>query len=299
MKLTFLFLLFVPTLVAQTHVTVPPAGSARVIRLWPGDAPGAHGSAEADVPKLYVYPAATNPKHTAVIVMPGGGYTNLVMGKEGADAARWLNQHGVTALVLQYRLGPDYGFPAPMLDGARAVRLVRSQAASLGIDPAKVGLWGFSAGGHLAGYMASVHDAGDAVAKDPVDRIGDRPDFVVLSYARLSMDNGIPRTGNMDGLLGAHPTQAQIDAISPVLHVTKNNSPAFIYATTGDQTVNPRNATAFYDVLQQAGVPVEMHVFEGGPHGTGIGQNVKGVAEVAIWPTLLAHWMQMHGWLGE
>jgi acetyl esterase/lipase len=215
-------------------VTVPPAGSSGVIRLWPDGAPGAKGAGERDVPKLYVFPAASNPTHSAVIVMPGGGYTNLVMGKEGADAARWLNEHGVTAFVLEYRLGPAYGFPAPMLDGARAVRLVRSRAAEFGVDPAKVGLWGFSAGGHLAGYMASVHDAGDPAAKDPVDRLGDRPDFVVLSYARLSMDNGIPRAGNMDGLLGLHPAQAQIDAISPVLHVTKDNSPAFIYSTTGD-----------------------------------------------------------------
>jgi acetyl esterase/lipase len=300
MKTLLAVLFLVGGAFAQTaHVTPVPSGSGRVIVLWPEGAPGAHGKAEGDVPKLYCYPAANNPTHTAVIVMPGGGYTNLVVEKEGSVAAKWLNEHGVTAFVMTYRLGPEYGFPAPMLDGARAVRTVRSQAAAFGVDPAKVGLWGFSAGGHLAGYMASIHDGGKAGAADPIDRVSDRPDFVVLAYGRFSMDNGIPRAGNMDGLLGAHPTQAQLDAISPVLHVTKDNSPAFIYSTTADQTVNSRNATAFYDVLQQTGIPVEMHIFEGGPHGTGLGQNIKGVGEVAIWPTLLAHWMQMHGWMGE
>jgi acetyl esterase/lipase len=265
--------------------------------LWPEGAPGALGQGDMDVPKMYVYPAAGAGPHAAVVVLPGGGYTHLVMGKEGDVEARWLNAHGVAAFVLRYRLGPKYLFPAPMLDGARALRMVRSRAAEFGVDPAKVGVWGFSAGGHLAGYLATIHDGGDPSAKDPIDRMSDRPDFAILSYARLSMDNTIPRTGNMDGLLGKSPTQAQIDAISPVMHVSKDTSPSFIYSTTPDAAVNSRNATAFYDVLQQTGVPVELHVFEVGPHGTGMGQHLKGLSELAIWPTLLEHWMQMHGWM--
>jgi acetyl esterase/lipase len=270
-----------------------------VVTLWPNGAPGAHGTADGDVPKLYVYPAKANPTGTAVIVMPGGGYTALVTEKEGGVEARWLSEHGVTAFVLQYRLGPEYEFPAPMLDGARAVRWVRSQAASLGINPGKVGVWGFSAGGHLAGYMASIHDGGNASAQDPIDRLGDRPDFAILSYGRLSMDKGFTPEPVMPGLLGAHATQMQIDAISPVLHVTKDNSPSFIYSTTADQKVNSRNATAFYDVLQQTGIPVELHIFELGVHGTGMGQGIKDAAEVSVFPILLQHWMQLHGWMGE
>jgi acetyl esterase/lipase len=284
---------------APPKPTVPPAGSSSVIRLWSGDAPGAHGTGDADVPKLYVYPASGAGPHAAVVVLPGGGYTSLVMEKEGAVEARWLNAHGLTAVVLQYRLGPAYLFPAPMLDGARALRLVRSRATALGVDPKRVGVWGFSAGGHLAGYLATVNDAGNAGASDPIDRESDRPDFAILSYARLSMDNTIPRTGNMDGLLGATPTQAQIDAISPVLHVTRTTSPSFIYATTPDEKVNSLNATAFYDALQRTGVPVELHIFERGPHGTGMGQNLKDLQELSIWPTLLADWMRMHGWMAS
>ncbi len=285
--------------IATAKPTVPPAGAANVIVLWPEGAPGAHGSNDGDVPKLFVYPAAGAGPHASVVVLPGGGYTSLVMEKEGAVEARWLNAHGLTAFVLQYRLGPAYRFPAPMLDGARALRLVRSRASQLSIDPKRVGVWGFSAGGHLAGYLATINDEGNPSSADPIEHESDRPDFAILSYARLTMDNAVPRKGNMEGLLGENPTQAQIDAISPVLHVTKTTSPSFIYSTTPDAQVNSLNATAFYDTLQRAGVPVELHIFERGPHGTGMGQNLKDLPELSVWPTLLANWMRIHGWMAS
>jgi acetyl esterase/lipase len=278
-------------------VTKPPSGFAQTVVLWPNGAPGAIGSEDADVPKLYVYPAASTGVHPSVIVLPGGGYTKLVMEKEGATEAQWLNAHGVTAFVLEYRLGPRYSFPAPILDGARAMRYVRSHASDLDIAPDAIGVWGFSAGGHLAGYLAAINDGGDPGAADPIDRVSDRPDFAILSYARLTMDNSIPRSGNMDGLLGPDPTPAMLDAISVVQHVTKNTSPCFIYSTTGDQTVNSMNATSFYDALKRAEVPVELHIFERGPHGTGMAQGLAGLSELAIYPTLLANWMEMHGWM--
>jgi acetyl esterase/lipase len=229
--------------------------------------------------------------------MPGGGYTHLVVEKEGAVEARWLNEHGVTALVLEYRLGPRYHFPSPMLDGARAIRYVRSHAGELGIAKDKIGLWGFSAGGHLAGYLAAVHDGGEIGAADLIDRVSDRPDFVIVSYGRFSMDETIPRNTNMEGLLGDHPTQAMLDSVSVVKLVTKDTSPSFIYSTSADQTVNSMNATAFYDALKRAGVPVELHIFERGPHGTGMAQGLKDLPELAIYPTLLANWMEIHGWM--
>lgn len=277
--------------------TKPPSGFTSSIVLWPNGAPGALGSEDADVPKLYVYPATGTGVHSSVIVLPGGGYTKLVMEKEGATEAKWLNAHGVTAFVLEYRLGPRYRFPAPILDGDRAIRYVRSHASELDVAKDAIGVWGFSAGGHLAGYLAAINDAGDPSAADPIDRVSDRPDFAILSYARLSMDPAIPREGSMNGLLGPDPTPAMVDEISPVLHVTKNTSPCFIYSTTGDQTVNSMNATAFYDALKRAGVPVELHIFERGPHGTGMGQGLAGLQELAIYPTLIANWMEMHGWM--
>ncbi|WP_433983601.1 alpha/beta hydrolase [Tunturiibacter empetritectus] len=237
--------------------------------------------------------------HSAVIVMPGGGYVHLAIEKEGGEEARWLNAHGVTAFVLAYRLGPRYHFPSPMLDGARAMRYVRSHAAELGVAKDKIGLWGFSAGGHLAGYLAAVNDNGAASAEDPIDRVSDRPDFAIVSYGRFTMDASIPRKTNMEGLLGNHPTKAMLDSVSVVKLVTKNTSPCFIFSTTADQQVSPLNATAFYDALKEAGVPAELHIFERGQHGTGMAQGMKGMAELAIYPTLLANWMEMHGWMSQ
>jgi acetyl esterase/lipase len=268
-----------------------------MVVLWPNGAPDALGTGDGDVPKLYVYPATGTGPHSAVIVMPGGGYAHLAMEREGGAEARWLNERGVTAFVLEYRLGPRYHFPAPMMDGARAVRYVRSHAAELYVAKDRIGLWGFSAGAHLAGYLAAVHDRGAAGASDPIDRVSDRPDFVALSYGRFSMDEAIPRKTNLQGLLGDHPTQAMMDAVWVAKLVTKDTPPCFIFSTTADQIVNSMNSTALYNALKRAGVPAELHIFERGGHGTGMAQGMKNLPELAIYPTLLANWMEMHGWM--
>jgi len=292
-----------------------PSGYSRVVVLWPGGAPGALGNRDVDTPKLYLYPVREEDRargerqeqrgereprgeRAAVIVMPGGAYRTLVMEKEGAAEARWLNEHGVEAFVLEYRLGPKYHFPAPMLDGARAIRYVRSHAAELGIAADKVGVWGFSAGGHLAGYLASVNDAGDPRSADPEERVSDRPDFAILSYARLSMDASIPRPTNLEALIGEHPTQAMINEISINRRVTRSTAPSFIFSTSEDQQVNSLNATAYYDALKRAGVPAELHVFERGPHGVGLGQGLKTLPGLSTLEPLVENWMEMHGWIG-
>ena len=300
----FLTLLFAFTAgIAQTPATrqssgdLPPSGYTKVINLWPEEAPLAKGTESRDIPKLYYYPAVGAGVHSGVIVLPGGGYVHLVMEKEGATEAKWLAARGVAAFVLQYRHAPEYRFPAPMLDGARAVRYVRSHASEFGIDADRVGVWGFSAGGHLAGYLATEPDERDRKNSDPVERMSARPDFAILSYARLSMEPSVPRTGNLESLLGKKPTPEMIESISIVRRVTKETSPSFIYSTTGDQTVNSLNATAYYDALKRAGVPAELHIFELGPHGTGMGQNLRGLSELEVWPTLLEHWLQLHHWM--
>jgi acetyl esterase/lipase len=282
---------------AVNAVVKPPKGFDRTVVLWPNGAPGALGNGEADVPKLYVYPAAGAGVRSSVIVMPGGGYRNLSMEKEGGEEARWLNAHGVTAFVLEYRLGPRYGFPSPMLDAARAIRYVRSHAAEMGLAKDKIGLWGFSAGGHLAAYLATTNDDGNVSSPDPIERVSSRPDFAILSYARLSLDPTIPRKTSLEGLIGDHPTQAMLDTMSVEHRVTKSTPPCFLFATTGDETVNAMNSTAFYDALKRAGVPAEMHIFERGRHGTGMAQGLAGMPELAIYPELVANWMQMHGWM--
>lgn len=281
--------------------TKPPMGFSRTIVLWPAGAPGALGQDDGDVPKLYMYPAAKEKGgvRSAVIVMPGGGYRALMMEKEGGSEARWLSAHGVTAFVLEYRLGERYHFPAPMLDGARAIRYVRSHAKELGVANDKIGVWGFSAGGHLAGYLAAVHDEGEYHAADLIERVSDRPDFAILSYARLSTDGAIPRKTNLEGLLGDDPGPEMLKMVSIERLVTKDTSPSLIYSTSGDQTVDARNSTAFYDAMKRVGVLAELHIFERGSHGTGMGVGLEGLPELAILPELVANWMQIHGWMAE
>jgi len=268
-----------------------------MLPLWPTSAPLSRGSAPGDVPKLYYYPAIGTGMKSAVIVLPGGGYIHVVDEKEGGVPAKWLAAHGVAAFVLQYRLSPWYRYPVPMMDGARAVRYVRSHATEFGVDPNKIGVWGFSAGGNLAGYLATEPFKAERNNTDTVERVSAHPDFAIFSYARLTMDSSIPRLTNMESLLGENPSPEMLDEVSYARHVTKDTAPSFIYSTTADQTVNSMNATAFYDAMKRAGVPVELHIFELGAHGTGMGQNLKGLAELEVWPVLLAHWMQLHGWM--
>jgi acetyl esterase/lipase len=275
----------------------PPTGFAKVLMLWPNGAPLAKGSASTDVPKLYYYPAVGPGVRSAVIILPGGGYTHVVMEKEGATEAKWLAARGIVAFVLQYRLSPEYRYPTPMVDGARAVRYVRSHAGDFGIAQDRIGVWGFSAGGNLAGYLATEPFESNHSNSDAVERVSAHPDFAIFSYARLTLDSSVPRTGNMESLLGNNPSPEMLDQVSFARHVTKNTSPSFLYSTTADQTVNSMNATAYYDALKRAGVPVELHIFELGPHGTGMGQGLKGLSELEIWPVLLEHWMQLHGWM--
>ncbi len=284
-----------------------PPGHARVLVLWPSGAPFAVGRSDLDTPRLFVYPAhvpatertALNSPRTGVIVLPGGAYRTLMMEKEGANVARWLSEHGVDAFVLQYRLGPRYHFPVPMLDGARAVRYVRSHATELGVAPNKVGVWGFSAGGHLAGWLATVHDAGNARAADPVDRSSDRPDFAILSYARLSMDPSIPRPTNLESLIGSHPSPETLATISIDRHVSRDTTPCLIFSTTADEVVNSLTATTFYSVLKRNHVPAELHIFERGPHGMALGLGLQHLPELGMVPTLVENWMQVHGWMED
>ena len=279
--------------------TPPPAGFTQSIALWPDGAPAAKGTAEGDIPKLFTYPTTGSGPHSAVIVMPGGGFTSLKMDQEGADEAKWLAARGVAAFVLEYRLSPAYGYPAPMQDASRAVRYVRAHAAELGVDPTKLGVWGFSAGGILVGYLSTIHTAGEATAKDPIDRVSDRPDFEIVSYGRLDMS--VPLTNGSlpkESILGPQPTQAAIDSIDPIKHVSADTSPSFLYSTSGDMSVDSRNAADFYAALKKIGIPAELHIFELGPHGTHMGlDQPPAMRELTVFPSLLANWLQLHGWM--
>ena len=174
--------------------------------LWPQGAPGAIGDKDTDKPSLTFYlPTPARATGTGVVVCPGGGYQNLAMDHEGRQIAAWLNSLGITAFVLKYRLGPQYGHPIELGDGQRAIRLVRTRARELGVAADRIGIWGFSAGGHLASTVATHFDAGNPAASDPVDRAGSRPDFAILAYPVISMRVGITHAGSRRNLLGDNP----------------------------------------------------------------------------------------------
>jgi acetyl esterase/lipase len=262
--------------------------------LWPEGAPGAIGNGDEDKPRLEIFSGFGSGPHAAVIVCPGGGYTHLAYEKEGTRIAEWLNLRGVTAFVLTYRLGPRYHYPAQILDGQRAVRWVRSQAQQYGVDPGKIGMWGFSAGGHLVGIMGTHFDDGNPQAADPIDRVSDRPDFVISSYGGLTLEAGIAKPHAMEALLGDNPSPELIDDMSPDKHVTARTPPYFLYATTTDQAVPVLSSVEFYTALVRAGVPAELHIFEQGPHGTALAQ---GYAALSAWPELLENWLRLNGWI--
>jgi len=262
--------------------------------LWPDGAPGAVGVEEQDKPHLEIFGGAGGGTHPAVVVCPGGGYTHLAYEKEGTRIAEWLNLRGITAFVLTYRLGPRYRYPAPILDGYRAMRWVRSHAAQYHVDPNRIGMWGFSAGGHLVGIVGTHFDDGNPQATDPIERVSDRPDFVISSYGGLTLQPGVAKPGAMSGLIGEHPSPELVADMSPDLHVTAKTPPFFMYATTTDQSVPPLSDAVFYTALVRAGVPAEIHIFEQGPHGTALAQNY---AALTAWTGLLENWLRLNGWI--
>ncbi|WP_010586830.1 alpha/beta hydrolase [Schlesneria paludicola] len=266
------------------------------IMLWPSGAPGAVGNAETDQPNLTLYaPPADQLNGTAIVVCPGGGYQHLAVGHEGEEIGQWLNSLGVTAFVLRYRLAPAYKHPTPMLDVQRALRTVRSRAAEWKLDPQKIGVLGFSAGGHLASTAATHFDGGDVAAADPIDRVSCRPDFAVLCYPVITFqDDVVTHRGSRKNLLGEQPDPQLVALLSNDTQVTDQTPPVFLWHTTEDKGVKPENSVRFYLACVKAGVPVELHLYEKGPHGIGLAKKHRGTDQ---WPVACAGWLKLHGWL--
>ncbi len=280
--------LFAAILAAQGPQAPVPAP------LWAGGAPGALGTADEDIPTLTLYRApAARAVETAVIVCPGGSYLHLSMEKEGSDVAKWWNSLGVTAFVLKYRLGPKYHHPIEIGDAQRAIRTVRAHAAEYGVRPDRVGIMGFSAGGHLASTAGTHFDAGKPDTADPIDRVSSRPDFMVLGYPVISFTQNAHQ-GSKRALLGDTPDAALVENLSNELQVTAQTPPAFLFHTTNDGTVPVENSVMFYMALHKAGVPAEMHIYENGPHGVGLAPTDEALS---TWPARLADWIRGRGLL--
>ena len=277
-----------------------PAGlfaEPQTIPLWENVAPGALGNDDRDKPTITIYaPVDASETGTAVIVAPGGGYTILATNHEGRQVANWFNALGITAFVLKYRLGPRYHHPIELGDAQRAIRLVRARAKEFGVRPDRVGIMGFSAGGHLASTAATHYDNGDPGAADSTDRVSSRPDFAILAYPVISFNAPYTHRGSMMALLGENPDPKLREDLSNELHVTPETPPTFLFSTSADTGVPAENSVAFYLALHKAGVPAELHIFEKGPHGVGLDLADPALGE---WPALLANWLRSRGLLAK
>jgi acetyl esterase/lipase len=271
-----------PSLEAQT-------GKPKTLVLWEKGAPGALGETPADTPNIRLFlPPADKATGAAVIICPGGGYGALADTYEGVDVARWFNRLGVAGIVLKYRLGPRYRHPAPLQDAQRAIRLTRHHAKEWGVDPNRVGILGFSAGGHLAATASTHFDEGDPRAEDPVERSSSRPDFSILVYAVITFTDPYTHGGSRNNLLGKSPDPKLIELLSNEKQVSKRTPPAFLVHTSEDKAVPPENSVLYYLACRKAGVTAELHVFEKGRHGLGMGP--KGMP-FSTWPQLCEAWL--------
>ena len=293
------------TLVAAFAVAEKPDTT---IPLWEGKAPHAVGDSPADKPSVTVFRApAEKANGAAVVICPGGGYGFLADDHEGKQVAEYFNSIGVTAFVLKYRIvakdrpGPLH--PAPLEDALRAIRLARFRAKDYGIDPKRVGIMGFSAGGHLASSVATHFHTGSALpGSDAIDAMSDRPDFAILAYPVISMEDGVTHGGSKKNLLGDKPDAKLVQSMSNEKQVTKATPPTFIFQTSADTAVVPENAIRFYVALKKAGVPAELHIYEKGRHGVGLGKDPKwtgGEASIASWPDRLTDWLKSRGLLEQ
>src|ERR1700679_1173746 len=264
-----------------------PNAEPETIPLWEKGAPGALGDAPEDRPALTIFRAA-GVGGTSVIVAPGGAYRNLSMDKEGRQVASWFNAMGVTAYVLKYRLGPRYHHPIELGDAQRAIRTVRARAAEFGVKPDRIGLMGFSAGGHLTATAGTHFDAGNPDAADAIDRAGSRPDFLVLGCAVISFTQ-FAHKGSLLALLGENPDPKLVENLSNELQITAQTPPTFLFHTNADTTVPVENSVMFYMALRKAGVPAEMHIYEHGAHGVGLAPTDEALSS---WPARLADWMR-------
>lgn len=270
-----------------------PAADSKSIPLWAKGAPGALGTEEVDIPTITVYPAPPE-KATgaAIVVCPGGGYRVLAP-HEAKPVAEWLNGLGITAVLLKYRLGPRYHHPAPLQDAARAVRTVRARAAEWKIDAHRIGILGFSAGGHLASTLGTQFDEGNSQSDDPIEKQSSRPDLMVLIYPAISFTADFVKQPAGGMLLGNNAPPELLDLLSTEKHVTSKTPPAFLLHTAEDRC---EHSLVFALAMKKAGVPVELHLYERGKHGFGMGTKDS---ILKSWPDRCATWLGVHGFLAK
>jgi acetyl esterase/lipase len=290
------FPLFCLALVVGTSMIFSAERPTAPIRLWSGAAPSALGDAEKDTPTLTPYwPTPEKASGAAFIVCPGGGY-RVLAAHEGEAYAHWLNAQGIAAFVLKYRLTPDgYYVPSALQDATRAMRLLRSEAASWGLDPKRLGMMGSSAGGHLTATLSTQFDAGKPDATDPVERISSRPDIAVLCYAFILFD--LPDTDRETRFLGPLLTPENKSLLSPRLNVRSDTPPTFVWQTVEDGRVVVENALAYASALRVKAVPFDLHLYKNGQHGIGLGNKTYEPGKLHPWTRDCEFWLKQQGFV--
>ena len=262
---------------------------AETWRLWKDKAPGALGDEAADVPSMKLY-RPEKPDGSVIIVCPGGGYQHLA-NHEGEPIAHWLNSSGITAFVLTYRLGPRYHHPVMLMDVSRAIRTVRHRAKELELDGNRIGVIGFSAGGHLAATVSTIFDSDDRNTQDPIDRETARPDVAVLCYPVVTLEGVSAHLGSRKALLGENPPAELVDHLCADKNVTPHTPPTFLFHTVADAGVPVENSMQYAAALRKAGVAFEAHFFQPGRHGVGL---AAADPVLKAWPGLCATWLVTH-----
>ena len=272
------------------------AFAAEEMLLWPEGAPGALGDAAKDKPKLIAYlPEKAKANGAAIVICPGGGYGHLAMDHEGHQIGQWLNSIGVAGFIVDYRhRGKGYGHPAPLQDAQRAIRAVRANAKKWNVEPDRVGILGFSAGGHLASTATTHFDSGDKDADDPIEQQSCRPDFSVLCYAVIAFDEDYTHRGSQRNLIGNEADPELVKSLSNEKQVTPETPPVFLWHTTEDKGVPPQNSVHFYLACVKNKVPAELHIYEKGRHGVGLGKGIPGTEN---WSKACEAWMRGRGLL--
>jgi len=311
---SLLVLVVVSTLQLSTLGQAPAKDQHEVVELWQGVAPGSEdfdaeeqsqerGTTELgnrwitniSRPTLSVFlPPRELRTGSAVVICPGGGYAGLAFDKEGVQIAQWFNAQGVAAFVLKFRCGgAPHQHPIPLKDAQRAMRIVRHRAAEWQLQPDRIGVMGFSAGGHLASTLGTHFDQGDLQASKPLERTSCRPDFLVLIYPVISLENDITHRGSREHLLGTNPDKNQVRELSNHLQVHEDVPPTFLVHAGDDQAVPVENSLQFYRAVNQHKIAAELHIFAAGGHGFGMRLPQKTPA--ATWPALLAAWLKEQG----
>ncbi len=263
--------------------------------LWPDGAPGALGTADKDIPTLTPFlPESSSATRAAILVLPGGGY-GMLAAHEGPDYARFFNEHGIAGFVLKYRLGSSgYRHPIMLQDAARAMRTIRARAAEWNVDPKRIGIIGSSAGGHLASTLLTHFDSGKPDSNDPIERQSSRPDLGILCYAVITMGQ-FTHEGSKHNLLGSNPSPELVRNLSNELQVTKETPPCFVWHTWEDHLVPVENSLQFAEALRKAGVPFDLHIYQKGAHGLGLGAPYAEKQKRHPWTADLVYWLNVQG----